>query len=181
MKRLMAVLFCVSVIFTFGCSQTDSNKETAQESTESAVSMGVVERTTEEWPEGFESENGTYPITLPLDPEVSQSLLEASLSEEASLNEQFAKYNAVDDVMHDVLGSKEFLEAETDEQKAEIVINAMKELALHGTETYPEPLIVYDSWVFEPDYQEVNAKYYDGLEFGVTWYDYNAESTDVTN
>ena len=49
MKRLMAVLFCVSVIFTFGCSQTDSNKETAQESTESAVSMGVVERTTEEW------------------------------------------------------------------------------------------------------------------------------------
>lgn len=33
---------------------------------------------------------------------------------------------------------------------------------------------------FNPEHQEVTAEYYDGMPFGVEWYDYNAASTDVT-
>lgn len=184
MKKLVVAIFCLSLTFAFGCSKAESGP--AQESTESAVSVvnsvdgDAVDRTTETWPEGFESENGTYPLTLPLDPEVSQTLYEASVSEEESLNEEWARWNAVDEVMRGVLNSKEFLEAETDEKKAEIVIEAMKEVSLHGTEKYPESLIIYDSWVYYPEAQEVSAKYFDGVEFFISWHDFYSESTDVT-
>ena len=184
MKKLVIVLFCLSLTFAFGCSKAESGP--AQESTESAVSVvnsvdgDAADRTTETWPEGFESENGTYPLTLPLDPEVSQSLYEASVSEEESLNEEWARWTAVDEVMRGVLNSKEFLEAETDDKKAEIVIEAMKDLSLNGTAKYPESLIIYDSWVYFPEAQEVSAKYFDGIEFFISWHDFYSESTDVT-
>lgn len=148
MKKIACVLFILSLTLAFGCGKTDnSNSET------------------------------TVPLLLPLSPEVSQSIYEASISEEESLNEESARWDAVDEVMAEVFHSKEFTEAETDEQKAEIIINAMKELSEHGTEEYPESLIIYGSWEYYPDYQEVNAKYFDGVEFGVSWYDYNAAST----
>jgi hypothetical protein len=133
--------------------------------------------------ESLESENGTYPLTLPLDPEVEQQILEASISEEESLNEETARWDAVHEVMDDVLNSREFIDAETDEQKAEIVINAMKELSEHGTEKYPESLIIYDSWTYIPEYKEVDAKFFDGVNCVVTWFDYNkdSDSTVVTN
>ena len=148
MKKIACVLFILSLTLALGCGKTDnSNSET------------------------------TVPLLLPLSPEVSQSIYEASISEEESLNEESARWDAVDEVMAEVFHSKEFTEAETDEQKAEIIINAMKELSEHGTEKYPESLIIYGSWEYYPDYQEVNAKYFDGVEFGVSWYDYNAAST----
>jgi hypothetical protein len=148
MKKIACVLFCLSLTLAFGCGKTDSsNSET------------------------------TAPLLLPLSPEVSQSIYEASISEEESLNEESARWDAVDEVMLSVVRSKEFTEAETDEQKAEIIINAMKELSEHGTEEYPESLIIYGSWEYYPDYQEVNAKYFDGVIFSVSWYDYNAAST----
>ncbi len=75
-----------------------------------------------------------------------------------------------------VLNSKEFTEAATDEQKAEIVISAMKELSEHGTGKYPELLIIYDSWIYVSEYKEVNAKYFDGVEFSVSWFDFNRDS-----
>ena len=165
MKKLVCVLFCLSLTFIFGCSKTDS--------TESSKVTWVA------W-ETDETSESTVPFTVPLTPEESQSSYEASVSEEQSLNEQFARYDAVDNVVGAVLNSKEFLEAETDEQKAEIVINALKELSEHGTAEYPESLVKPDSWVFNPEHQEVTAEYYDGMPFGVEWYDYNAASTDVT-
>ena len=155
MKRLIAVLLCLSFALALGCSKDDRTKDESSEVT-------------------------TYPITLPLDPEVSQSLYEASVSEEESLNEEAARWDAVDDVMAAVCNSKEFLEAD-DDKKAEIVINAMKELSEHGTGKYPESLIIYDSWKDYPEYQEVDAQYYDGVSFVISWYDYNAASTVVTN
>ena len=172
MKRTLILLFCIALSFAAGCSDP--------ESTETIISSELSERTTEEWMEGLESENGTYPITLPIDPEVSRSLHEAVVSEEESLNEQAARWHAVDDAMRDVLNSEEFKTAETDERKKEIVIERMKELALHGTEEFPEPLILQDSWVYYPEGKLINAKYYDGPDFSVGWYDYNAASTDVT-
>ena len=162
MKKLVCVLFCLSLTLAFGCSKTDSTES-------SMVTL-----------ESVETSASTDPLTLPLDPEVSQSLYEASVSEEESLNEQFARYDAVDNVMRAVLNSKEFLEAETDEQKAEIVINALKELSEHGTAEYPESLIIPDSWEFIPEHQEVTALYFDGNPYGVEWFDYNAESTVET-
>ena len=159
MKKIACVLFILSLTLAFGCGKTDSGNDSPQK-TESSMSS-----------------RETFPLTLPLDPEVSQSLYEASISEEESLNEESARWDAVDEVMAEVFHSKEFTEAETDEQKAEIIINAMKELSEHGTEKYPESLIIYGSWEYYPDYQEVNAKYFDGVEFGVSWYDYNAAST----
>ena len=155
MKRLIAVMLCLSFALALGCSEDDRTKDESSEVT-------------------------TYPITLPLDPEVSQSLYEASVSEEESLNEEAARWDAVGDVMAAVCNSKEFLEAD-DDKKAEIVINAMKELSEHGTEKYPESLIIYDSWKYYPEYQEVDAQYYDGVSFVISWYDYNAASTVVTN
>lgn len=172
LKRIIAVLFCLSLTLVFGCSKPYGS--------ESYSSEAVPERS-EESIEGLESENGTYPVTLPLDPEVSQSIYEASVSEEESLNEEAARWDAVDEVMSVVLNSKEFTEAETGDKKAEIVINAMKELSEHGTAEYPESLIIYDSWVYYPEYQEVEAKYFDGVTFAITWYDYNAASTVATN
>ena len=180
MKKSFVVIFCLSLMFAFGCSRPESSEMTSGFTEESTDSINVTPRRTEEWMEGLESENGTYPITLPLNPEVSQSLYEASVSEEESLNEEAARWDAVDAVMHEVLNSKEFLEAD-DDKKAEIVINAMKELSEHGTAEYPESLIISDSWVYYPDHQEVDAQYFDGVSFGVSWFDYNAESTVVTN
>ena len=172
MKRTLILLFCIALSFAAGCSDP--------ESTETIISSELPERTTEEWMEGLESENGTYPITLPIDPEVSRSLHEAVVSEEESLNEQAARWHAVDDVMYAVLNSDEFKNAETDERKAEIVIDKMKELALKGTEKYPGPLILDGSWVYDPEYKGVRAKYQDGVDFSAGWYDYNAASTVVT-
>ena len=165
MKRLVCLLFCLSLTLVFGCSKTDS--------TESSKVTWVP------W-ETVETDESTTPFTVPLSPEESQSRYEASISEEQSLNEEWARWKAVDNVMIGVLNSKEFLEAETDEQKAEIVINALKELSEHGTAEYPESLVKPDSWVFIPEHQEVTAEYYDGIPFCVEWYDYNAASTDVT-
>ena len=165
MKRLVCILFCLSLTLVFGCSKTDS--------TESSKVTWVP------W-ETVETDESTTPFTVPLTPEESQSRYEASISEEQSLNEEWARWKAVDNVMIAVLNSKEFLEAENDEQKAEIVINALKELSEHGTAEYPESLVKPDSWVFIPEHQEVTAEYYDGIPFCVEWYDYNAASTDVT-
>ena len=181
MKKSFVVIFCLSLLLAFGCSKPENSEVTSGITEGSTDCIDVTPRRTEESIEGLESENGTYPITLPLDPEVSQSLYEASVSEEESLNEEAARWDAVSEVMQNVLNSKEFLEAETDDKKAEIVINAMKELSEHGTEKYPESLIIYDSWVYYPDYQEVEAKYFDGVSFFVSWYDFNAASTVVTN
>ena len=61
------------------------------------------------------------------------------------------------------------------------MINAMKELSEHGTAEYPESLIIYDSWVYYPDHQEVDALYFDGVSFVISWFDFNAASTVVTN
>ena len=165
MKKLVCILFCLSLTLVFGCSKTDS--------TESSKVTWVP------W-ETVETDESTTPFTVPLSPEESQSRYEASISEEQSLNEEWARWKAVDNVMIAVLNSKEFLEAENDEQKAEIVINALKELSEHGTAEYPESLVKPDSWVFIPEHQEVTAEYYDGIPFCVEWYDYNAASTDVT-
>ena len=180
MKKIIVGIFCLSLTLAFGCSKPEGSEVTSGFTEESTDSIDVTPRRTEEWMEGLESENGTYPITLPLDPEVSQSLYEASVSEEESLNEEAARWDAVDDVMCDVCNSKEFLEAD-DDKKAEIVINAMKELSEHGTAEYPESLIIYDSWVYYPDHQEVDAQYFDGVSFVISWYDFNAASTVVTN
>lgn len=180
MKKLLFIIICLSLTLAFGCSKPDSSEVTSGYTEESTDSIDVISSRTEEWMEGLESENGTYPITLPLDSEVSQSLYEASVSEEESLNEEAARWDAVDEVMNSVTSTKEFLEAD-DDKKAEIVINAMKELSEHGTEKYPESLIIYDSWVYYPEYQEVDAQYFDGVSFIVSWYDFNAASTVVTN
>ena len=162
MKRLVVAVFLLSVIFAFGCEKSDITE----------TPSGRVADSTE----SLESENGTYPLTLPLDPEVEQSIIEASISEEESLNEEAARWDAVHEVMDDVLNSREFLDAETDEQKAEIVINAMKELSEHGTEKYPESLIIYDSWTYIPEYKEVDAKFFDGVDCIVSWFDFNKDS-----
>ena len=181
-KNVCLTIIIIACLVLSGCADSDTvPAESGEMPSGITESADVTAGRTEEWMEGLESENGTYPITLPLDPEVSQSLYEASVSEEESLNEEWARWNAVDDVMHDVLNSREFTDAETDEQKAEIVINAMKELAEHGTKTYPEPLIIYGSWEFIPEGQEVRAQYFDGIEFGVTWYDYYTASTAVSH
>lgn len=165
MRIIAVILFCFCLLFAFGCrnaSVTDITDTTTVRSVESI--------------EGLEMVDGTYPVTLPLDPEVEQSIYEASVSEEESLNEESARWDAVDEVMAAVLNSKEFTEAATDEQKAETVINAMKELSEHGTGKYPESLIIYDSWIYVPEYKEVNAKYFDGVEFSVSWFDFNRDS-----
>lgn len=180
MKKSLFIIFCFSLMFAFGCSKPDSSEVTSGYAEESTDSIDVIPNRTEEWMEGLESENGTYPITLPLDPEVSQSLYEASVSEEESLNEEAARWDAVDEVINSVTSTKEFLEAD-DDKKAEMVICAMKELSEHGTEKYPESLIIYDSWVYYPEYQEVDAQYFDGVSFVVSWYDFNAASTAATN
>ena len=165
MKKIAAALFCLPVIFAFGCRNTVVTDITVTSTGRSVESI-----------DGLEMVNGTYPVTLPLDPEIEQSIYEASVSEEESLNEEAARWDAVDDVMVAVLNSKEFTEAVTDDQKAELVINAMKELSEHGTDEYPESLIIYNSWTFVPEYKEVNAKYYDGVEFSVSWFDFNRDS-----
>ena len=78
MKKLVCVLFCLSLTFIFGCSKTDS--------TESSKVTWVA------W-ETDETSESTVPFTVPLTPEESQSSYEASVSEEQSLNEQFARYD----------------------------------------------------------------------------------------
>ena len=165
MKKIAAALLCLPVILAFGCRNT-----VVTDITETSTGRSV------ESIDGLELVNGTYPVTLPLDPEVEQSIYEASVSEEESLNEESARWDAVDEVMIAVLNSKEFTEAATDEQKAEIVISVMKELSEHGTGKYPESLIIYDSWIYVPEYKEVNAKYFDGVEFSVSWFDFNRDS-----
>ena len=165
MKKLVCVLFCLSLTLTFGCSKTDS--------TENSKVTWVA------W-ETDETSESTVPFTVPLTPEESQSSYEASVIEESSLNEVRARIEAVNSVIRSLVDSKEFKEAETDEQKAEIVINVLKELSEHGTAEYPVPLVVPDSWVFYPEQQEVVAEFIDGGQFSVDWYDYNAASTDVT-
>lgn len=57
----------------------------------------------------------------------------------------------------------------------------MKDLSLHGTERYPEPLVEFGSWRYIPEGKEVEARYYNGPEFVVSWMDYLSESTDITN
>ncbi|MBR2523927.1 MAG: hypothetical protein IKE53_05755 [Clostridiales bacterium] len=61
------------------------------------------------------------------------------------------------------------------------MIEAMKDLSLHGTERYPEPLVEFGSWRYIPEGKEVEARYYNGPEFVVSWMDYLSESTDITN
>ena len=165
MKKLVCILFCLSLTLVFGCSKTDS--------TESSKVTWVP------W-ETVETDESTTPFTVPFTPEESQSRYEASVSEEESLNALVAKYKATIDAVDAVLDTNEFKQAETDEQKAEIVIDAMKELSEHGTAEYPESLIIPDSWKFIPEEQRVVAQYFDGREFSVTWFDYNTASTDVT-
>ena len=165
MKRLLAAVLCLSVFFVFGC-----NDHVPTGSTE------PIPGREEDSIESLESENGTYPITLPLDPEVEQSIYEASVSEEESILEENTKWASAEDYLRDVLNSKEFIEAGTAEQKAELIVNAMKELSEHGTTQYPEPLVIYDSWTYLPEYKEVTAKYIGGVEFSVSWFDYNIDS-----
>ena len=167
MKRYIAALLCLTAISAFGCRDGGSNSTTSSgRRTESTESL--------------EMADGTYPVTLPLDPEVEASLHEASVSEEESLKEAAARWEAVNDAISEVLRSEEFLSAATDERKAEIVIDALKELSEHGTEKYPEPLIIAGSWSYDDEYKTVRAKYFDGLDFHADWYDYNAASTVTT-
>ena len=155
MKRLSVLLLSLSLVFMAGCTVTDDTEATS----------GRMEE--------------TAPLTLPLDPEVKQSLFEASVSEEEELYEASLRWTEVDDVMHDVLNSLEFQNAETDEEKRDILIEAMKDLSLHGTERYPEPLIEYGSWKYIPEGKEVEARYSSGEIFSVCWMDYLSESTDI--
>jgi len=169
MKKLAVILLGLSVVFVFGCSKTENL--TISDRIESEQEEDLTRQT------GTESE--TVPLMLPIDPEVSQSLYEASVSEDESLNELAARWDAVSEYMRDVMNTREFLNAETDEKKAEIIIDALKELSEHGTEKYPEPLVIYDSWTYIPEYKEVTALYSDGAECVFSWFDYNAVSTDV--
>lgn len=39
-------------------------------------------------------------------------------------------------------------------KKLAVVLLALKELSEHGTEKYPESLVIYDSWTYIPEYKE---------------------------
>ncbi len=69
MKKIATALLCLPVIFAFGCRNTDVKDITETTTGRSVESM-----------ESLEMVNGTYPVTLPLDPEVEQSIYEASVS-----------------------------------------------------------------------------------------------------
>ncbi|MCR5803099.1 MAG: hypothetical protein K6G47_02440 [Clostridia bacterium] len=109
--------------------------------------------------------------------------IDSSVSEEESAAEELAKYDAVFDKINESLDFDEFANAD-DEKKAEMVIEVLKDIAENGTDEYPYPLVVADSWNYLADSREVEFEFFNGVKSGYVLYDendpYSTDQTDIT-
>lgn len=162
MKNNYLLLLILGCFVLSGCSSA----ETAQTSVEGES----VQRTTESYTSINEDES-------------VESSIEASISEEESAAEELAKYDAVSDKLREKINSEEYADAD-DETKVEAIIEVLEDLAVNGTDEYPYPLVLEDSWEYLPEQHEDVFKFYNGIESGFVLYNendpYAPDQTDAT-
>ena len=157
MKKYLLLLILGCFVLS-GCNNT----ETVQTSSSSEILRTTTESATE-----------------PSDEET----IDPSISEEESAAEELAKYDAVSDKLIEKINSEEYADAD-DDTKAEAIIEVLKDLSVNGTDEYPYPLVLADSWEYLPEEREVVFKFYNGIESGFVLYNendpYAPDQTDVT-
>lgn len=111
--------------------------------------------------------------TMPLETTDDEEYIKASLSEEEQAAAELEMHEVVWKVIADKTNSDEFLKLESDEEKADMLIEVLKDLSINGTEEYPYPLVMTDSWSYYSEDREIEFQYIDGIKAYITLYNVN--------
>lgn len=149
MKKKILLSLIIGSMFFSGCTNSDtlvSEHETVQDTETETV-----------------TESDQRPTEPVISTDGSDDIAESeSVSEEESAAEEMAKYDAVLYAAQEVMNTDEFINAD-DDQKVEIVCETLKDIALKGTEEYPESLVKNDSWIYYPESKEIEFEYFNGV------------------
>lgn len=166
MKNRILLLLSIGCMVLSGCTNSDVTPTELVTVPETETVTETTQRPTEPWSPTEEVDDIEYSI---------------SVEESAAL--ELAKCDAVFDKTQEVMNTEEFKNAD-DDRKVEMLFETLEDISENGTEEYPESLVLKDSWVYYPEYQEITFEFFNGGEGDIYLYDpfdpYDPSQTDIT-